>query len=240
MPHGKIEKVELFGGAVGPYGDSVLNSSRPRSYHSTMHGMASHRGFMPFVKPTEIDFVSIATAEWMAPIEFNDTNDVPFILVIGGAIVATSVGITDAGTAGGEDTFTGTKTIDPDFASLIATRHSDGGQNPRVYACFGPSGDQIEFRNQGLPGSETWTEVTGEPLYANGLFSENGTLWALSQASTGGASTYEMRAWPPGTNPATATALAPIDVGDASSPIRGIALAGRKYMIVVKTDGIYV
>ncbi|KKK86001.1 hypothetical protein LCGC14_2767610, partial [marine sediment metagenome] len=59
-------------------------------------------------------------------------------------------------------------------------------------------------------------------------------------ASTGGASVYQMRAWAPGINPATATALAPIPVGDASSPIRGIALAARKYMIVVKTDGIYV
>ncbi len=244
MPHGKIEKVELFGGAVGPYGDSVLNSSRPRSYHSTMHGIPSHRGFLPMVKPTTVDFDSgglPVIAEWMAPIEFEDTNGVPFVIIVGGANLAASFAILDDGTAALEDTFAGaTKTIDPDFASLIAARHSDGGQTPRIYVCFGAASEKIEFRNQGLPGAETWTEVSGEPLYANGLFSENGTLWAISQASTGGASVHEMRAWAPGTNPATATALAPIDVGDASSPIRGIALAARKYMIVVKTDGIYV
>lgn len=243
MPRGKIQKVELFGGTVGPYGDSVLNSSRPRSYHFTMHGVASHRGFMPFVKPTEIDF-GTDVAEWMAPIEFENTSQVPFIILVGGANVAGAAAIKADGTAVLEDQFTGAdKTIDPDFASLIATAHSDGGQTPRIYACFGAAGaelQKIEFRNQGLPGSETWTEVSGEPLYANGLFGENGTLWAISQAGTGGASVHEMRAWAPGTNPATATALAPIPVGDASSPIRGIALAARKFMIVVKTDGIYV
>lgn len=229
----------MFGGQVGPYGDSVLNAARPRSYHSTMHGAASHRGFMPFVKPAEIDF-GTAVAEYMAPIEWHNTNGVPFIILIGGANLAGSVAISADGTASIEDQFTGgNKTIDPDFASLVATLHSDGSTTPYIFACFGAS-QKIEYRNQGLPGAETWTEVAGEPLYANGLFSENGTLWALAQASTGGASDFEMRAWPPGTNPVSGTALAPVDVGDASSPVRGIALAGRKYMVVVKTDGIYV
>ncbi len=236
MPHGKVEKVELFGGVVGPYGDSVLNVSRPRSYHSTFHGIASHRGFMPMVKPTEISFLT-NVAEWMAPIEFNTTANVPYIIFVGGANVAGAGIIKDSGSFVAEKVFSG-KTVDPAFASLAAAKHSDGGQSPRIYAAFGSSGT-IEYRNQ-TESPDNWTEVAGEPLKSNGLFSENGNLWTLSQASTGGESVYEMRAWAAGINPATGTALAPIPVGDASSPIRGIALAARRYMIVVKTDGIYV
>ncbi len=236
MPRGEVNKVEVFGGQVGPYGDSVLNVARPRSYHSTMHGIASHRGFMPFPVENDVDFTEVA--EYMAPIEWHDTNGIPFIIVVGGANVAGAVAISSDGSDSLEETFTG-KTIDPAYASLAATLHANGSTTPYIFAAFGSTGT-IEYRDQALPGSETWAEVSGEPLKSNGLFSENGNLWTLSQAGASGESNFELRNWPAGTNPVTGTALAPVPVGDASSSVTGMGLAGRRYLVVVKPDGIYV
>ncbi len=177
MPHGKVRKVEVFGGQVGPYGDSVLNLARPRSYHSTMHGEATHRGFVPFPTENDVDFPSGAVAEYVAPIEWKDANGVPFIIVVGGANLAGSVAIKSDGTDSLEESFAG-KAIDPAYAALAATLHSDGGQVPRIYAAFGSGA--IERRDQELPGSETWwTRV--DSLYRP-VSSSTGTRGTMTEA----------------------------------------------------------
>jgi hypothetical protein len=245
MPHGKTQVVELpLSGVIGPYGDSIVNQTRPNSYHSTMHGLVSHRGFVPFVKATEIDF-GTDLAEYMAPIEWTTAaagGGDPIILLIGGANTAFSTGIKPDGTRSVEEIFAASRTIDPDFASLAAALHSDGATAERLYAAFGDTGT-IMYRNIAAVGSETWTAKSGgSPLQANGVFAADGILWALAgDADATDPSHYEMRAFDLSADPGgSTTANAPINVGDASSPIRGIALAARKQMIVVKTDGIYV
>ena len=228
MAEPQINEVELFGSDVGPYGDAYINPRRPKSYRSTMHMLVEPGQMVPFFRPTERSFPSSDLAEWTVPIEWIDSNGDPTIYIIGGANAAGAYRVGTDGALILDNAFTG-KQVDPNIGNLAAVLHSDGGQNARLFACFRDAGDKIESKV--FDGA--WGDVTGTPDEADGLFSENGNLWAVVNG-------YQVRKWPAGTNPVTGNASAVIDVGDASYVIRGAGLLGRSYVIFVKADGIYI
>ena len=230
MPEPEIQEVRLFGGRKGPYGDAVLNDRRPGSYKGTMHMTLEEGQATPFYVGTETLFLPQPAPDWTRPIEWIDSDGHPIVLLFGRRPDGTTVGrIEPDGSLVNEFFTVLTKNMEESAGDLVAALHSDGSTLPYVFAAFGTDG-AIEFRTQ----AGVWDIVTGIPTEGNGLFSENGNLWVIL---TNG---YQVRNWAAGTNPTSGTAGGAIDVGTSAYAITGAGLLGRRYLVFVKPDGIYV
>lgn len=235
MPQEGVSEVLLFGEEHGPYGDAALNPRRPGSYHRTMHGIVSGRGFTPFFAATSVDWASSSVVtvrsykEWRDQVSYARAGT--YILASGGEQGAVTFKIDTDGTISADRTHGGSRTIREDDAGICSTLHSNGGTTPLYIVAFGSTAN-IESRDQ----AGTWegTAWAGTPAQANGLFSENGNLWAVL---TNG---YQVRKWAAGVDPRTGTAGAAIDVGTSAYPITGIGLLGGSRVVCVKADGIYI
>lgn len=230
MSEPEIQEVRLFGGRKGPYGDAVLNDRRPGSYKGTMHMTLEEGQATPFYVGTETLFLPQPAPNWTRPIEWTDSDGHPIVLLFGARPDGTTVGrIEPNGDLVNEFFSILTKNMREGAGDLVAALHSDGSTLPYIFAAFGTDG-AIEYRTQ----AGVWDVVTGTPTEGHGLFSENGNLWVIL---TNG---YQVRNWPAGTNPVTGIAGGAIDVGNSSFSITGAGLLGRRYLVFVKPDGIYV
>lgn len=231
MPESEIQEVLLFGGAKGPYGDSRINVLRPDSYKNTMHMLSEQGVLVPYFLANEVSTLSSYRGPPVGAIEWeNDTGDL-IILVAYGVPLATSTSTLIA-----RIDSDGVVTTDKAFSTAVPGRvsplvlHSDGGTVPYAFMCFGSgTSDKIQYRTTT---DGDWTVCAGTPDEADGLFSENGNLWAIVN--------HQVRKWAAGTNPISATAGGIINVGNAGWNITGVGLLARSYIVMVKPDGIYV
>lgn len=223
--------VLLFGSPIGPYGDARLN--RPGAYHKTMHGVVEEDGFMPFFAGTQVDFSSVAA--WSPPVEWenNVTSGYsavgPTLSSSGGTAVLSEQVVKPAGTVT-QATIAASNGLAEQYNSIAQALHSNGGSTPRLFRAKA-TGTALSRPNN----SATWANMSGTPSSSiNGFYSENGNLWAV--LSNG----YQVRKWPAGTDPTTATAGAAIDVGTSAWAITAAGLLGGSRLMWIKPDGFYV
>ncbi len=226
----KVNEVLLFGQRKGPYGDSRVNARRPGSYKSTMHMLPGEGVLTPYFTPNQLDLTATKQSPPVKAIEWVNNSGDPIILIAMGAPLATG-----SSTVIARLDPDGTLATDKSQATAVPGKvnplvlHSDGGTTPQVFMCFGVGGGASMIYRGVATG---WFACTGDPNYADGLFSENGNLWATLG--------HQVRKWAAGTNPVTATAGAAVNVGNAGWDITGVGLLARSYIVFIKPDGIYV
>ncbi len=236
MPRKGVSEVPLFSGSRSVYGDAYENPFRPGSYKSTLHGIVDSGGFAPFFQVDTLVGWQPTTARGahvLQALEWENSDADPIILV---AI--------ERGRRGAKSALSGSalvNRIDPDgtisheasgdgneFGQIPMALHSDGSTVPILVACYNTA---RTIQNRNVAGA--WAATVGTPNQADGLFSENGNLWAVL---TNG---YQVRKWAAGINPMSGTAGAAIDVGTSSHRINGVGLLGQSVVVWVKPDGIY-